>query len=314
MKDGLLLVDKPGDCTSHDVVQRARRLLRQKKIGHCGTLDPTATGLLLLTLGKATRLTRFLINAPKVYTGLIRFGSTTDTYDAAGETVERSSTDQLRDGGIAEAMAKFVGEYNHLIPAYSAKKSGGVKRYELARRGEEVEEERKIVRVFAFEPLTSLRDDAVEFRLACGSGTYARSLAHELGQLLGTGAHLAQLRRTEVGPFSVDKSTTLDDLARMAEDTQESDSSREGDSERNGWHGWVPFDDITLPFSAVSLDAQQEWRIQHGQTVLIQGIAVAAGDWVRLDNRRGGLLSVGTVSEVVGAKGIAVVQPRIVFN
>ncbi len=305
MRDGLLLVDKSGDCTSHDVVQRARRLLQQKKIGHCGTLDPTATGLLLLTLGKATRLTRFLINAPKVYTGVIQFGATTDTFDAAGETIKQQPTDHLDGDRVAAAMADFVGEYNHLIPAYSAKKSGGRKRYELARRGEEVEEERKVVRVFAFEPLASLAEDAIEFRLACGSGTYARSLAHELGQKLETGAHLAQLRRTEIGPFRVEDATTLEDLERAVDANPE---------DLVGAQGWVAFDDISLPFSAVALDAQQEWRIQHGQTVLIQGLAAAAGDWVRLDNRRGSLLGVGTVSEVVGAKGFAVVQPRIVFN
>ncbi len=318
--DGLLLIDKAGDCTSHDVVQRARRLLGQKKIGHCGTLDPTATGLLLLTLGKATRLTRFLIKAPKVYTGSIRFGQVTDTYDAAGEVVDERPLDNLTIELVREAMQGFLGDYEHLTPAYSAKKSGGRKRYELARRGDEVPEERKLVHIYDFRATSELRNgNEIDFRLSCGSGTYARSLAHELGDAVGCGGHLSSLRRIEVGPFDVHDSITLDRLEHIVS-TAEREADKEGSSLRDqlrtvmiAANGWIGFDDIQLPFVTADLDGTQERRLRHGQTVLLSALEGAPGDWVRMANRRGQFIAVGTVAEVIGNRNLAVVQPRIVF-
>lgn len=317
--DGLLLIDKTGDCTSHDVVQQIRRLFRQKKVGHCGTLDPTATGLLLLTLGKATRLTRFLIRAPKVYTGSIRLGQVTNTFDAAGEVVEEHSTEGLVSQKVRRAMQEFVGDYDHLTPAYSAKKTGGRKRYELARRGDEVPEERKRVHIYAFDLTRDLEDDEIDFRLACESGTYARSLAHELGQKLGCGAHLSSLRRTEVGPFGIQESVTFERLQRVAE-TAPCEGTGDGpepmvplEDALAEERGWIPFDDIRLPFAEARLDGGQERRLLHGQTVLLQGLEGAAGDWVRLANRRGQFIAVGAISEIVGNRNLAVVQPKIVF-
>ena len=318
--DGLLLIDKPGDCTSHDIVQRARRLLGQKKIGHCGTLDPTATGLLLLTLGKATRLTRFLIRAPKVYTGSIRFGQVTDTYDAAGEVTEERELGALTIELVSDAMRGFLGEYEHLTPAYSAKKSGGRKRYELARRGDEVPEERKLVRIYDFEATSELKNgNEIDFRLACSSGTYARSLAHELGGALGCGAHLSSLRRIEIGPFDVNSAITLETLEQIVTDS-ERESDAKGSSLRDQLqgaltsdNGWIGFDDIQLPFVTADLDGSQERRLRHGQTVLLPALEGAPGDWVRMANRRGKFIAVGTVAEVIGERNLAVVQPRIVF-
>ncbi len=215
MKDGLLLIDKEPGLTSHDVVQRARRLLKQKKIGHCGTLDPDATGLLLLTLGTATRLTRFLIRAPKIYHGVIRFGFTTDTYDATGKVVRQAApgeVEALTQAQVAGAMRTFVGAIEQRPPAYSAKKVNGVKFYEMARRGEEVPEEPKEVTVYEFEATADLAEGRLAFRLGCSSGTYARALAHDLGNLLGPGAHLAELRRIKIGGFHVDAALTLAQL------------------------------------------------------------------------------------------------------
>ena len=198
-RDGLLLVDKEPGGTSHDVVQRVRRILKQKKIGHCGTLDPEATGLLLLTLGSATRLTRFLIRAPKVYEGTIRFGVTTDTYDASGKVTAEASTAGLTTEAVAEAMRRFEGTFEQQAPPYSAKKVGGVKLYELARRGEEVPQETKEITVYELVATSELADDRLRFRLGCSSGTYARTLAHDLGAALGCGAHLEALRRLKIG-------------------------------------------------------------------------------------------------------------------
>ncbi len=308
MQDGLLLIDKDPGGTSHDVVQRVRKLLDQKKVGHCGTLDPDATGLLLLTLGNATRLTRFLIRAPKVYEGTLRLGITTDTYDAAGRVVARAPADGLATADVAAAMRRFEGTFEQQPPPYSAKKVKGVKYYELARRGEQVPQETKEVTVFELKPLAELGppDEAgarsLRFVLSCSSGTYARSLAHDVGQALGCGGHLAGLRRTRIGPFAVESAVTL---AALGE--------RLAAGETPG-AAWVPFDQIPLPFCQVTADPQQEERIGHGQTVLVRELAGEEGDWVKLMNRRGELIAVGTVTERIGTGGVVIVQPRVVFR
>lgn len=306
---GLLLVDKTTGCTSHDVVMQARRLLKTRKIGHCGTLDPDATGLLLLTVGRATRLTRFLIKAPKVYEGSIRFGITTDTYDATGEVVAEHPIDDLTDDAIREAMHGFVGTFMQTPPPYCAKKVGGVKYYELARRGEATPDEKKPVTVFDFEALDPYRPgEDLRFRLSCASGTYARSLAHELGQRVGTGAVLSSLRRTQIA--SIYK---LDDAATIAELRERLGAEQPDDGEAAG-SAWIPFDEIPLPFGEVTADAQQERRIENGQTVIVRGIEGNEGDWVKLIDRRRRFLAVGAVVERIGAGGVSIVQPKVVFR
>jgi tRNA pseudouridine55 synthase len=309
MKDGLLLIDKEPGCTSHDVVQRVRRLLKQKKSGHCGTLDPDATGLLLLTLGNATRLTRFLIRAPKVYEGVIRFGVATDTYDASGEVTAERPVAGLETAAVAAAMRRFEGTFAQQPPPYSAKKVNGVKYYELARRGEEVPQETKEVTVYEFSPQGELAEDGgrlqIRFRLACSSGTYARTLAHDLGAALGCGAHLAALRRLKIGPFEVGQAVTLGALeAQLGAGTA---GEEVGDA-------WIPFDRIPLPFCEVTADPQQEQRISHGQTVLVRELAGEEGDWVKLLNRRREFIAVGTVVERIGSAGVGIVQPKVVFR
>jgi len=302
-RDGLLLVDKEPGGTSHDVVQQARRLLAQKKIGHCGTLDPTATGLLVLTVGRATRLTRFLIRAPKVYEGTVQLGITTDTYDAAGEVTAEAPVEGITLEAVRAAMAAFEGTYEQKAPPYSAKKTKGVKYYELARKGEETPQETKPVTIYEFRPGGELGDDhRLPFRLGCSSGTYARTLAHDLGAALGCGGHLAGLRRLTVGPFQVEDALTLGELAGELE-------AGEGPGE-----AWVPFDAIPLPFGEVIADSQQENRIQHGQTVLVRDLAAEEGDWVKLINRRRRFIAVGTVVERIGSAGVGIVQPRVVFK
>ena len=302
MRNGLLLVDKHPDCTSHDVVQRVRRLLKQRKVGHCGTLDPGATGLLTVTAGKATRLTRFLVRAPKVYEGWIRFGVTTDTYDAGGEVVEERSIDELDVAAIRSAMEGFVGRYEQLAPPFSAKKHKGVRYYEMARRGEQVPEARKAVEVFEFEATGELADGRLPFRTGCSSGTYVRSLAHELGEALGCGAHLAELRRLKVGPFRLERALDLQELERREEAGEPLAPA------------WLELDEIPLPFGDLVADAQQERRIVSGQTVLMKPISSQEGDWVKLINRRHQMLAVGTVIETIGSNGVGVIQPRIVFR
>lgn len=302
-RDGLLLVDKHAGCTSHDVVAAARKILRQKRIGHCGTLDPDATGLLLLTVGNATRLTRFLIRAPKTYTGKIRFGVTTDTYDTAGEIVRERPVAGLDDARVAAAMELFVGELQQTPPPYCAKKINGVKYYELARRGEATPEDPKEVTVYDFHATAPYADGRdLPFLLSCSSGTYARSLAHDTGEKLGCGGTLSELRRTRIGNFRVEEAFGLDALrARMAA------------GEPIG-ACFIPFDDIELPFGEVVADAQQEKRIQHGQTVLFRELEGQEGDWVKVMNRRRQFIAVGSLIEKIGTGNVGVVQPKVVFG
>lgn len=305
MRDGLLLVDKEPGLTSHDVVQRVRRLLKQKKIGHCGTLDPDATGLLLLTLGSATRLTRFLIRAPKVYEGVVQLGAATDTYDASGQVTSQASPEAvaaLTLETVAAAMKRFEGTIEQKPPPYSAKKVQGVKYYELARKGEEVPDESKEVTVYELAPLGNLENGRLRFRLACSSGTYARGLAHDLGAALGVGGHLAELRRTKIGGFQVEEAATF----RRLEEIVQSGEPAAGT--------WIPFDQIPLPFGEVTADPQQESRISHGQTVLVRELAGEEGDWVKLINRRREFIAVGTVVERIGSAGVGIVQPKVVFR
>jgi len=302
MQHGILLVDKDPGMTSHDVVQRVRRIARQKRVGHCGTLDPDATGLLVLTLGKATRLSRFFLQAPKVYDGVLRLGVATDTYDAAGTVVAERSTAGLTPEAVAAAMATLEGTYLQTPPRYCAKKIKGVKYYELARRGEEVPQEPKEVTIFAFSPRGPLANDRLTFHLSCTSGTYARTLAHDVGEKLGCGAHLEQLRRVRIGDFSIEAALGLDELARRADAGEELTGA------------WIPFDRIPLPFREAMADTQQERRIVHGQTVLLRDLDGGEGDWIKLVNRRQELIAVGTVVERIGRAGVGVVQPRIVFH
>ncbi len=302
-RDGLLLIDKHAGCTSHDVVAMARKILRQKRIGHCGTLDPDATGLLLLTVGMATRLTRFLIRAPKTYLGKIRFGVTTDTYDTAGEITRERPADGLDTERIREVMESFHGLLQQTPPPYCAKKIGGVKYYELARRGEATPEDTKEVTVYEFHPTADYAKGVdLPFLLSCSSGTYARSLAHDSGEKLGCGGTLAELRRTRIGNFRVEDGLTLDALrARMAAGEEPGAC-------------FIPFDDIELPFGEVVADAAQEKRIQHGQTVLFRELEGQEGDWVKVLNRRRQFIAIGNLIERIGTGNVGVVQPKVVFT
>ncbi|MCB1035679.1 MAG: tRNA pseudouridine(55) synthase TruB, partial [Acidobacteria bacterium] len=295
-------------CTSHDIVQQCRRIFRQKKIGHCGTLDPSATGLLLLTLGKATRLTRFLIRAPKVYEGEVHFGIETDTYDASGEKVAEKPTSGLTEADIADTMATFEGEIQQAPPRYSAKKIHGQKYYELARRGEEVPVETKTVTVYEFLPTGPLVDDRIHFRLGCASGTYARSLAHDLGQALGCGAHLSSLRRLQVGPFKVGASLTVEAIEERFR------AAAAGSAPPDLAEAWIPFDEIPMPFPEVVADAVQEGRLRNGQTILVRDLQGEEGDWVKLLSQRRQFIAIGSVVERIGNRGVGVVQPKVVFH
>ena len=211
--EGLLLVDKPAGITSHDVVDRVRRTLATKKVGHAGTLDPMATGLLLIGVGRATRLLRFLGDLAKTYEGTLRLGVETDTLDADGDVVRESLVD-VTDERVAEAMRSLVGESLQRLPAYSAVKVGGRKLYEAARAGEHLEAEPRAIRVDAFDLLSFDLPD-VAFRVICSGGTYVRVLAADVGAAVSTGAHLTALRRTAIGPYRAEEAVMPDAVREL---------------------------------------------------------------------------------------------------
>lgn len=212
--DGALLVDKPAGCTSHDVVDRIRRKFSIKKVGHCGTLDPNATGLLIIVLGRGTKLSEKLMSDDKVYEGDIKFGVTTDSYDADGEVTATAPVPPLTLDQLNEAASAFVGDLQQIPPMVSAKKQGGVALYKLARKGIEVVREPRLVHIFNYR-FTAYAEPLAKFRVACTKGTYVRSLAHELGIKLGCGAHLATLRRVTSGKWDVADALTLDAILAL---------------------------------------------------------------------------------------------------
>jgi tRNA pseudouridine55 synthase len=214
--DGAIVVDKPPGLTSHDVVNRLRRMAGTKKIGHLGTLDPLATGVLPLVIGRATRLAQFFTRNDKVYEGTVRFGFATTSYDSEGEPVGEVREVEVRREKLEPLLASFRGRFAQTPPPVSAKKVGGVPAYKLARRNVEVDLKPVEVEVFAFDLLEVAGAEA-RVRVHCGAGTYVRSIAHELGAALGCGAHLSTLRRTASGSFGIASAHTLERLAAFAE-------------------------------------------------------------------------------------------------
>jgi len=211
------VIDKPGGMTSHDVVSKLRRITGEKSIGHLGTLDPMATGVLPLLLGKFTRLAQYFSSAEKSYTGTIRFGFSTDTYDAEGQPTSSSVEPKLTLAEVRGASASFQGEIQQLPPPYSAKKIDGQPAYKLARAGKPVELKAATIHVAHFEILT-LNGAEAQFAMTVSAGGYVRSIAHEMGQRFGCGAHLSSLRRTQAGVFTLAEALTLEELQPLAGD------------------------------------------------------------------------------------------------
>ncbi|MGH9412371.1 MAG: tRNA pseudouridine(55) synthase TruB [Terriglobales bacterium] len=213
--NGALIINKPAGLTSHDVVAKVRHICQERSIGHLGTLDPAATGVLPLLLGRLTRLAQFFQGREKEYRGTIRFGFATDTYDAAG-TAREARTGTLPSAQDIEALLpRFRGQIEQMPPPFSAKKIHGVPAYKLARREQTVVLAPVKVEIGTFD-LVAMEGEVMEFRVICSTGTYVRSLAHDLGQATGAGAHLASLERTRVGEFGLKQSLTLDELAERA--------------------------------------------------------------------------------------------------
>lgn len=309
--DGVLIIDKPVGITSHDVVAQLRHILQVRRVGHTGTLDPFATGVLVTLVGRATRLAQFLSGMEKEYEAVIRLGYATDTGDVTGKLIQTSNTDPASAGPwskeqIEAALESLRGEIDQVPPMYSAKKQGGRKLYELARRGQEVE--RKAVRVCihkfeAIKPTGELlkdnRDGTFDFevRVACSAGTYVRTLAEDFGKRLGVGAHLAELRRTRVGDFEIQHAKTLEqvkvNVAELALGkiliTPDAALSR-------------------LPF--VDLNVDELRRVRNGMSVLVSEAAWSDGERVRMRDEQGNLIAVANFNAAEGLLHPSVVIAR----
>jgi tRNA pseudouridine55 synthase len=209
--DGVLLVDKAEGMTSHDVVALARHKLGTKKIGHCGTLDPIATGLLLLTVGRGTKVQDLLMSEDKKYVGTFVLGITTDTQDREGQVIQQRTVPKLDENQIRAAFEKFHGDFYQLPPMVSAKKHGGVPLYKLARQGKIVEREPRLVHVYSYT-IDRIALPEIDFSVVCSKGFYVRTYVHDIGEVLGCGAHLKSLRRTKSGRFDIANAITIDEI------------------------------------------------------------------------------------------------------
>jgi len=304
--DGLLIIDKPPGVTSHDVIARARHILHQRRIGHTGTLDPFATGVLVILLGRATRLAQFVAAADKEYEAIIRLGYATDTGDRTGTPIE----DQRKPGGwsgkeIDEALKTLRGDIQQIPPMFSAKKIKGQKLYEMARRGETVERVPINVCIHEFEAIKQdgqLYKDNLDgtfdllARVVCSSGTYVRRLAEDFGERLSVGAHLAELRRTRVGPFSIEKAVTLDELRTSLGE------------ERLGTILLPPDEALPqLPFVHLSDDDVR--KASHGMEVRVAEARWPDGEKVKIYGRDGQFIGVGDYNAATNE-----IHPRVVIT
>jgi len=301
--DGVLIVDKPEGLTSHDVVSAARRLLNEKRIGHTGTLDPLATGVLPLACGRATRLVRFLTASDKDYEATVLFGITTDTLDVTGEETSRTGRTPSSVDLVA-ALRAFEGEQMQVPPAYSAKKVGGRRAYEFARRDEPVELAAVPVRVSTIavleygSPSTSLGASA-RISLTCSAGFYVRALVRDLGERLGCGATLEALRRTRSGDFTLDEAVDLDNLGPIRDRTNPESRIPNPGLETV----LIPLERLLPAFPAVTVTSEGLTRVSHGQHVRPVDMASGAtgkSEWVKLLDAGGALVGLATPQPVSG--------------
>lgn len=285
-RDGLVLLDKPSGMTSHDCVDALRKLLpRRFKVGHGGTLDPFCTGLLMLLLGKATRLAPLFQKMDKSYEGVFRFGTATDSFDRDGKVTATGPSPALDPDGWNAAASRFVGPQEQLPPAFSAKRVGNRRAYELAREGAEFELKRVPVEIYSLE-VDPVTETDVHFRMRCSSGTYVRALARDMGEALGSPAHCFQLCRTAVGPFSVQQCNPLDDPFAT--------------------QGFIPFDAIDAGLAVHRASPREERLLLNGQDIPAPPPLYGQGRAVKVLSPEGRFLAVGRVA---GRQ----IHPEVVF-
>jgi len=300
--DGVLLVDKPGGPTSHDVVAVARRALGVKRIGHAGTLDPMATGLLVLMIGRATRLATLLSGMDKSYSGSLRLGVATDTYDRDGAPHGPPRLILVDEAAVAAAFERFQGTVTQVPPVFSAKKVRGTPMYRLARRHKPVSPVPTTV-TFRSLRFLGLSGPDVAFEAQVSAGTYLRSFAHDLGQILGCGAHLYTLRRVAAGPFLVDGALTPDELTALGPAA----SSRV-----------TPMEEIPLGLPTVVLTAAGTHAIRHGRPCGLNDVAAPGPPLppgrCRLKGPEGSLIGIGEIQLQSVSEALPLIRPQIVFT
>lgn len=278
--DGAVIVDKPSGWTSHDVVNKVRRLAGTTKVGHLGTLDPGATGVLPLVIGRATRLAQFYTRNDKIYEGVIHFGYSTDTYDADGQPTSPVQDVQLDRDSVEAALQKFRGAFSQVPPPVSAKKIAGRPAYEMARKQQPFELKPVDVEVYSLD-LLRVEDSEAEIRVHCSAGTYLRSIAHEAGQSLGCGAFLKSLRRTASGDFKIDAARTLVQLAELAEAGRFADAV-------------IPAAQLLPEFPAEMVDALTAGQIRNGRDFRVSPFrAHSGGRFVKAVTPEGQLVAIG---------------------
>lgn len=292
--DGVLNINKPSGMTSHDVVERVRRILHERRIGHTGTLDPLATGVLVLCAGKATRIARFLEAGEKEYKAIMRLGVSTDTLDAEGQVVATKSYTPPGRQQIIDVMKQFTGSIMQRPPAYSAVKVAGVPSYRLAREGKAELLKPRQVTIFSIE-LTAFEDPLVSLSVRCSKGAYIRTLCAEIGDALGMGAHLSGLERTRSGRFSIERSVTLEQLqTMMAACTVE--------------QALTTIDDALAAFPSVPISEAEAARVMHGNAITCPpSIANISSERVRLHSPAGRLLGLARIVS-------GVLKPDLVFS
>lgn len=253
--NGLLNINKSAGMTSHDVVNRVRRILGQRRVGHAGTLDPTATGILLVCAGQATRLVEYLVPGIKTYQGSILLGKSTDTYDSEGETTSETGTEHVTREMVETAMGFFMGEIEQVPPAYSAVKRNGIPAYKLARKGEDITLPARKVRIDSFELLEWNRP-RLNFRIVCHSGTYVRSIAHDLGAALETGGYLESLCRTTSGSWKLEGAHDLEEIEAAAREDRLDSIIH-------------PFSEVLADMPRITISAKEAEQLNCGRTLML---------------------------------------------
>jgi len=283
--NGVLVIDKPKGWTSHDVVNKARRILLEKSIGHTGTLDPLATGVLVLCIGKATRLVRYLESDDKVYTAEMRLGSVTDTQDASGVVLESREYLPPSEEQVRNVLKGFLGDIQQRPPAYSALKVNGIPSYKLARQGTVREHPERTITIHAID-LIEYRDPLIRFSAHCSKGTYVRTLCVEIGEKLGAGGHLTALRRDRAGRFSLERALTMEMLADRAASKQVQGAL-------------LPLSAVLQGYPSVTVSGLDAERIGHGNAISIPPAAALSPETgpVRILDASGELLAVARVRD-----------------
>lgn len=280
MYSGVLVVDKPSSWTSHDVVNKVRRFVGTKKVGHLGTLDPMATGVLPLLIGRATRLAQFFGKADKVYEGTVAFGYSTDTYDAEGKPTSHAVPVTLAGNEIEDLLKQFQGLVSQVPPPVSAKKIQGTPAYKLARRNIQVNLEPVSVEIYSID-LLSCEESEIDIRVHCSTGTYLRSIAHDLGKALGTGAHLKRLRRTASGGFDLQMARNLEQLAELSEE------GRIGEA-------LIPAAELLPEFPSELVDAATAGFIRQGRDFRVSPFRPSGSSkYIKAVSQEGELLAIG---------------------